>query len=160
MSVTITKLQTQFVLSFGLLYRRSALTKPLDNNKPSAAGYIQVQVTCTEGKKYIALHRVKFILQHGYVPKLVDHIDGNKLNNSLDNLREADHRMNGRNSIRKDRGLPRGVYPMYRPRKPYVARAVVGGKMKHLGYFQTPEEASLHVEAILQREHGEFYRAQ
>ena len=44
-------------------------------------GYIQVKV----GKKNYRAHRIIFAMHHGYMPKNVDHIDGNKLNNKNNN---------------------------------------------------------------------------
>lgn len=34
-------------------------------------------------------HRIIFLMHHGYLPDYIDHADGNRLNNSIDNLREA-----------------------------------------------------------------------
>jgi hypothetical protein len=42
--------------------------------------------------------------------------------------------------------------------KPYQAVAKLGGKLVHLGYFRTAEEASCIVENVLASAHGEFYR--
>ena len=49
-------------------------------------------------KEYI-VSRVIYCLTHGSIPtdKLVDHIDGDKFNNSIENLRLVDYQLNGRN---------------------------------------------------------------
>jgi hypothetical protein len=40
-------------------------------------------------KKHYKTHRLVFLMFHGYLPDEVDHIDGNPLNNNIENLRPA-----------------------------------------------------------------------
>jgi len=40
------------------------------------------------GKKYL-LHRLVFFMHHGYWPDMVDHIDRDKSNNRIENLRDV-----------------------------------------------------------------------
>ena len=54
------------------------------------------------GKRY-RNHRIIFFLHHGYCPDVIDHIDNQKTNNKIDNLREASLSQNQHNAkIRKD----------------------------------------------------------
>jgi hypothetical protein len=43
----------------------------------------------TVDKKHYKLHRLIFMMFHGYMPEEIDHIDGNPLNNNIENLRPA-----------------------------------------------------------------------
>lgn len=55
------------------------------------------------GKKLYLAHRIVWFMLSGKWPNQIDHIDGNGLNNRLDNLRDVTHKENSRNKpIRKD----------------------------------------------------------
>lgn len=63
------------------------------------AGYVNItgyQEVIIDGKSYKA-HRLIFLYHHGYLPKFLDHIDCNKLNNDINNLREATKSQNKMN---------------------------------------------------------------
>ena len=70
----------------------------------------------------------------------VDHINGNKKNNCIDNLQTLTNRQNIAKRFKQSgRILPTGVYPSG---KKYSAMMEVGGKKRCLGTFVTPELAS------------------
>jgi hypothetical protein len=56
-------------------------------------GYGLVSV---KGKR-IGIHRVIYAMHHGFMPEIVDHIDGNPSNNNIQNLRPATKSQNGMN---------------------------------------------------------------
>lgn len=72
----------------------------------------------------------------GYV---VDHINGNRLDNRRCNLRVITHRENCQN--RKDNNKYVGVRWSNHKRK-YVAEINIAGDVVHLGCFSNPQEAS------------------
>ena len=101
----------------------------------SGAGYIHARV---DGKN-ILLHRFVWMLKYGQFPSQLDHVNRNKADNRLSNLRIANGRINNINRSTKKRELPQGVYYDKRlKRNPY--RASCCGK--YIGRFATPEEAS------------------
>ena len=106
-------------------------------NKPAgnigSHGYRTIMV------KYINYlsHRLVWLYHYGYFPENeIDHIDQNKLNNHINNLREVSSTCNSRNcGNRKDNisGV-KGVVP-YKSRSKWRAHITVSGKMITLGYF-------------------------
>jgi hypothetical protein len=72
----------------------------------------------------------------------VDHIDGDKLNNRRSNLRIVTNAQNGQN-IQRAGGSSRyrGV-SWHQLRGAWRARVMVNGKERHLGLFETEEEAA------------------
>lgn len=58
-------------------------------------GYYQTTIKKT---KYY-LHRLIFLYHHGYMPESVDHIDKNKANNKIENLRAASLHENNYNTL-------------------------------------------------------------
>lgn len=88
---------------------------------------------------------------------LVDHRDGNGLNNRRSNLRLATKAENARNkpAHRNNRSGLKGVHWSQVNRR-WIALITHDGQKHHLGTFGTKEEASAAYEAAAIRLHGEF----
>lgn len=86
--------------------------------------------------------------------KQVDHIDGNKLNNSKSNLRLCTNSENSRNT-RPKRGKYKGVY-FDKKRGQWVAQITVDRKCTSLGSYLSPEDAALAYNEAAKSLHGEF----
>jgi hypothetical protein len=56
-------------------------------------GYVHIKIKA----KAFKAHRLIFLYHYGYFPEFVDHIDGNKQNNRIENLREASKQENSQN---------------------------------------------------------------
>lgn len=99
--------------------------------------------TTVSGVTYY-LHRLVWQYHHGFVPTMIDHINGKFSDNRIENLRECTNAQNQYNSPRKANnksGFKGVAYcPMYR--RPWRARIVSDGKVILLGYFKTKEEAA------------------
>ncbi len=90
-------------------------------------------------------HRLAWLYTYGYLPKEeIDHINGIRDDNRLCNLREVNSAENRKNMcIRSDNNSgTTGVY-FKKDKKKWCARIHVNGKNKHIGYFDTKEEAIL-----------------
>lgn len=107
--------------------------------------------------KRIKMHRV---LMKCSSNEIIDHIDGNGLNNQRYNLRKATKSQNAMNrSVQKNTGSKlKGVYEYKNnPRiKKFYSRIAIKGKDKFLGYFLTPEEAHEAYKKAALELHGEF----
>lgn len=75
-------------------------------------------------------------MHHGYLPEQIDHIDGNGLNNKIENLRAATPLQNSRNQkIRNDSGSGIKNVRWDKRKKKWQVRLRLEGKEKHIGYF-------------------------
>lgn len=93
-------------------------------------GYKRVKI----GGKIYQAHRVAWFLYFGEWPEgMIDHIDQNKQNNRISNLRICDHSLNRMNT-RTTKGFSRF-------RDKFQARFKFQGKTVYLGTFETEEQA-------------------
>ena len=108
---------------------------------PNGRGYLQVGL-CKDGKrKQMTVHR---LLGIAFIPnpenkREIDHIDNNRQNNNISNLRWVTPSENSSN--RK----PYGAIPFRGVTKHgnrFKARTTIDDKTKHIGTYDTPEEAS------------------
>jgi len=65
---------------------------------------------------------------------MVDHIDGDKLNNSIENLRLVSHQQNQFNTKAKG-------YTWYKKVKKWMAQICLDGKIIYLGLFDNEDES-------------------
>jgi hypothetical protein len=108
-------------------------------------------------RKHYAVHRVVFLLVHGWLPRFVDHIDGNPGNNLVANLRPATHLQNMRNAkTRKDNTS--GVKNVTPHQGRWIVRFSIDRKTRHFGCFDTIEEAREVAARVRADLHGEFAR--
>lgn len=106
-------------------------------------------------------HRLAWLYIHGEWPTHeVDHINGNRYDNCLSNLRLATGSENGYNrriSKRNTSGY-KGVH-FFKPTGKWRAAINIGKrKRKHIGLYDTPEEAALAYRRAAAELFGEFAR--
>lgn len=118
-------------------------------------GYVAVGL---DGKRFLA-HRVAWMLTYGTWPdEWIDHVNGNRSDNRLVNLRECSPSEN--NSNRKNgpgRDLPKGV-SFHRRTGKYQAHVRKSGRVVYSGLFASVEEAAVAYVANASIAHGEFAR--
>jgi len=109
--------------------------------------------------KIYAIHRIIFMMFHGYMPKEIDHIDGNPLNNAIENLREATRSEQLCNTkLRKDctSGI-KGVM-WHKLMNKWLVRVYKNNKLVYKNYFDDVELAELVAVEARNKYHGVFAR--
>lgn len=106
-------------------------------------------------------HRLAWLYVHGEWPVgHLDHRNGIKNDNRLDNLRIAARLGNATNrgKFKNNTSGYKGVSYCKRSLK-WSAHVQADKQQRHLGYFSTPEEAYAAYCAAAQQLHGEYFRA-
>lgn len=88
--------------------------------------------------------------------RMTDHVNGDGLDNRRANLREANHSLNGANrrvGVNSTTGF-KGVWLTASGR--YTAAIKSGGKRRHLGRFDTAEEAAAAYDAAARELFGDY----
>lgn len=103
-------------------------------------GYRQIKIN----KKQYQAHRLVWVLHHKEWPSsFVDHINGNKLDNRIENLRVVSKSQNGMNRAKQQNNTSGyvGVYFDKRGKR-WRAQIKIQSKTKSLGSYKTKEEAA------------------
>lgn len=79
-------------------------------------------------------HRFAFLYVLGYMPNFVDHINGDGLDNSWNNLRAVDRSMNMRNS-KKSKANKSGVTGVFKIKDKFRASIYANNRNIYLGLF-------------------------
>jgi hypothetical protein len=105
--------------------------------------------------KYYMEHRLIFLLHHGYMPPLLDHIDGDPTNNRIENLRQATYADNNRNSVHASGSGVKGV-TWDATRNKWRCQIHVANQNYNLGRYDTLAEAQAVIDEARARLHGVF----
>jgi HNH endonuclease/AP2 domain len=104
-------------------------------------------------------HRLAWLYVYGYIPRQIDHIDGDGLNNRISNLRPCSNTQNRANTgrtIANHSGF-KGV-SWSKNAKRWRSTINSGCRQIHLGYFDSPESAHAAYRAKAYAVHGQFAR--
>lgn len=143
----------------GELLRKKSSPRSRNPKKGDKAGYLLetgYMITSINGKRHL-LHRLIYLYHHGYFPAYLDHIDGNRANNKISNLRECTRSQNGYNSkipMHNTSGI-KGVSWCKVSRK-WVAKIKFRKRCVYLGSFWDIDVAAQVIRIERIRLHGEF----
>jgi hypothetical protein len=100
------------------------------------------RIVSLNGKKEYC-HRLAWVVMHGEVPDCIDHINGNKLDNRISNLRNTTKAINNMNQHVSRSALKLGVYNYRSSNSENKFKACIqeNGKLLHLGVFKTEDDA-------------------
>jgi len=137
-SITYNPLTGEFIRKTG---------KQISIKPDKTTGYLRIMVN----RKHYLAHRLAWLYVYGYMPTIIDHIDGNKTNNKLSNLREVSSLENQRNlTLAKNNTSGVTGVSFSKSRNKWEAKIQVNGKTIHLGRFIELEDA------IIARKQGEL----
>ena len=117
-------------------------------------GYRRVQL---EYKRY-RIHHLVWLYHYGYLPKMLDHINRNRDDNRLENLREVNSKQNNQNrAAHKGNSSGYKGVSFRKANNKYFASIKVDGKSRYIGYFNTAEEAKEAYDKVAKEIHGEYF---
>ena len=145
-----------FELKYGQLFRK----KSVSNNTKigdkvgafTAQGYVKVKI---KGKLHSA-HHIVYKMVNNKEAVLLDHIDGNKANNNIENLREVTPSQNAINAkkIANKSGCKNVIWQ--KSRQNWLVKLHLNGKQKYIGEFKDVELADLVATEARNKFHKEY----
>lgn len=110
-----------------------------------------------KGKLYLAHRVVWFLVKNEQPPEILDHINNDKSDNHIENLREATSSQNNSNAkIRKDNTSGVKGVTWYKQGNKWQASLRLNNKRIHLGSFTDLADAEQAVKQARHQLHGEF----
>jgi hypothetical protein len=153
--ITQTDLKAKFEYhSDGHFVRRDNGQLVAEHASKSKGGHLIISVF----RKAVRLQRMIFLYHHGYLPICVDHIDGDVLNNKIENLRAATVQENCLNKRAKPGTSGCKNVRWCKPNKNWVVYVSVNKKQKFFGGFEDLEFADLVATEARNLYHGAFAR--
>jgi len=116
-------------------------------------GYRRVSIN---GVRYL-VHRIIYFMHHGSEPEVVDHIDRDTTNNSIENLRAATKAENAYNcGVRVDNSSGFRNVTWHGQKLKWQVMLMQGGKRKSYGLYHDIEEAANVAATARKDTYGDF----
>lgn len=120
-------------------------------------GYLRIKLL----GRHRAAHRLAWLLHTGNWPEAdIDHKNGNKSDNRIENLRPASRSQNCANVPAKSHNKLGIKGVCFKPRQGYHAQIKKDGRVISLGHFDNPHDAHAAYVDAAHRLHGEFAKTE
>ena len=127
-----------FDMDTGIFTWKTGQRKGMKAGTLTKIGYIQIRI----GKNLFRAHRLAWLYCYGCFPSFdIDHIDGNKENNKISNLRDVEKYVNSQNKRKARSDNKTGILGVCKRKDKYRAQIYHSGKVVHLGFFDHAEDA-------------------
>jgi len=142
-----------------LFWKKSTGDKPIAGKEAGCSKTTDKYITVGLNKKQYAAHRIIFAMHHGYMPPQVDHINGDRQDNRIENLRASNNTLNSYNkglSAQNTSGV-KGV-SWDKTKNKWHAQLNYNGKNRHMGYWKADEKhlAQEFIQLAREMTHGIF----
>ena len=130
--------------------------------RKNCGGYLDVHLYKDGIGKKFTIHRLiglYFIPNPDNLP-FIDHIDRNRSNNSIQNIRWISHSNNNRNKPKKQNSSSKYIgVSLHKPTGKYQAKISINNKNKHIGIYDKEEDAGLAFDNFIKQHNlTEFYQ--
>lgn len=126
----------------------------------NGSGYLRIRILFKGKSQTFKVHRIIYFLETGKEPEIIDHIDGNRSNNHISNLREVSGIQNMGNA-RKMKKITsskyKGVTRRINWKKQWTASIGRSGERKAIGCFWSEDEAAMAYDEFAEDHYGEAF---
>lgn len=114
------------------------------------------KVCCINKVSYYQ-HRIIFLFHHGYMPRYLDHINNDRHDNRIENLRAVSARENQHNrSINKNSTSGVKGVCWHKPAGKWIAKMRCDSKMHYCGLHDNISDAAQAIKEMREKLHGKF----
>ena len=136
-------------------HKKKKYLKPTTNDKR----YYEMKLYKNNKGKIFKLHRLIYETYNGSIPDKmeIDHIDNDRQNNNIENLRVVTHSENQWNRKTQKNNLSTGYKCIYKTKhNTYKVQITINKKVIYYKTFKTLEEAIINRDIKLKELHGEY----